>query len=168
VLERTCPECGFDVRSFPRGEIGARLRANAADWPRLLSDPRAGIRPSDDVWSALEYGCHVRDVLRLYDERLLMMLEDDDPAYPNWDQDETAVRERYSEQAPGQVARDLVAAAEGLAVRFDSVTDAGWDRTGTRSDGARFTVETFARYLLHDPVHHVHDVERGYDRMGKG
>jgi hypothetical protein len=31
-------------------------------------------RPSDDRWSALEYACHVRDVFRLYDERLEMML----------------------------------------------------------------------------------------------
>ena len=25
-------------------------------------------------------------------------------------------------------------------------------------DGAAFTVETFARYLTHDPVHHLYDV----------
>ena len=33
-----------------------------------------------------------------------------------------------------------------------------WPRTGPRSDGARFTVETFARYFVHDPVHHLYDV----------
>ena len=31
-----------------------------------------------------------------------------------------------------------------------------------RFDGARFTVESFGRYVLHDPVHHVWDVEQGY------
>ena len=40
-----------------------------------------------------------------------------------------------------------------------------WQRPGGRSDGARFTVGTLARYLLHDPVHHVWDVERGYARL---
>jgi hypothetical protein len=29
---------------------------------------------------------------------------------------------------------------------------------GTRSDGARFNVETLGRYLLHDVVHHLVDV----------
>jgi hypothetical protein len=29
-----------------------------------------------------------------------MMLEQDDPLFPNWDQDETAVRERYGDQDP--------------------------------------------------------------------
>jgi hypothetical protein len=94
------------------------------------------------------------------------MLENDDPTYPNWDQDETAVRERYSDQDPVVVASEIEAAAAGLAGRFDTVHGEGWDRTGSRSDGARFTIESFARYLLHDPVHHVHDVERGYERLG--
>jgi hypothetical protein len=40
------------------------------------------------------------------------------------------------------------------------------ERTGDRSDGSSFTVESFARYFLHDPVHHVADVRRGYDRLG--
>jgi hypothetical protein len=33
-----------------------------------------------------------------------------------------------------------------------------WQRTGRRSDGACFTVESFARYLVHDAVHHLYDV----------
>ena len=32
-----------------------------------------------------------------------------------------------------------------------------------RSDGARFTVDSFARYFIHDLIHHVHDVEPGQD-----
>jgi hypothetical protein len=38
------------------------------------------------------------------------------------------------------------------------VTEDQWQRPGRRSDGARFTVETFARYFIHDPVHHLYDV----------
>jgi hypothetical protein len=30
VLERACPECGFDARAFPREEAGRMVRANAA------------------------------------------------------------------------------------------------------------------------------------------
>jgi hypothetical protein len=33
-----------------------------------------------------------------------------------------------------------------------------WQRTGSRSDGAHFTIESFARYFVHDPIHHLHDV----------
>ena len=165
VLERICPECGFDVRSFPRETTGQLIRENAARWPELLRHSAVRQRPAEDVWSGLEYGCHVRDVYRLYDRRLVMMLEQDDPLYPNWDQDETAVAENYGDQQPEQVATELAEAANRLADRFDALSPEQWERTGTRSDGARFTVETFARYLMHDPVHHVTDVERGYGEL---
>ena len=44
------------------------------------------------------------------------------------------------------------------AGRFGAVRGAEWDRPGRRGDGAVFTVETFARYFVHDPVHHLYDV----------
>ena len=50
------------------------LRDNAATWRSVLTSPAVAQRPSSDVWSALEYACHVRDVCRLYDERLVLML----------------------------------------------------------------------------------------------
>jgi hypothetical protein len=143
------------------------IRDNAIQWERLLADPNVKRRPSDDVWSGLEYGCHVRDVFGLYDTRLQMMLEHDNPQYPNWDQDATAVEQRYSEQDPAQVASELQEAADALARRFDTVHGGQWNRTGTRSDGAPFNVESFARYLIHDPIHHVYDVEKGYARLGR-
>jgi hypothetical protein len=158
VLQRRCPECGFDARTFARENTGALIRTNAAAWPLILAAPDAASRPSADVWSPLEYACHVRDVFRIYDERLRRMLTEDDPRYENWDQDETAVTDRYSEQESAAVATELVTRATRLADRFDAVSGVDWDRPGTRSDGAHFTVESFARYLVHDPVHHLWDV----------
>jgi len=65
---------------------------------------------------------------------------------------------RYAEQDPAEVAAALRQAAFAIAGRFEGVTGAQWQRTGHRSDGASFTVETFARYFVHDPVHHLYDV----------
>jgi hypothetical protein len=158
VLERPCGECGFDTASFPRDAVPGMIRDNAARWELVLEATDVRTRPAPQVWSALEYACHVRDVFRLYDYRLGLMLNQDDPLYPNWDQDATAVQERYSEQDPARVTQELLEAAQTLAEHFETVTGDAWDRPGRRSDGARFTVETFARYLVHDPVHHLHDV----------
>jgi hypothetical protein len=94
----------------------------------------------------------------LYDERLRLMLEDDDPLFANWDQDETAVAERYGEQDPVVVAGELTAAGEQIAASFATVTGDQWSRPGRRSDGAVFTVRSFAQYFIHDPLHHLHDV----------
>jgi hypothetical protein len=161
VLQRPCPECGFEASSIAREEVADLIRDNAHAWQEVFTsreDLRERLRP--DIWSPLEYGCHVRDVFRLYDYRLGLMLNEDDPTYPNWDQDSTAVEEHYAEQDPQQVIIELFLAAQALAASFAKLEDEQWERTGNRSDGARFTVESFARYLVHDPVHHLHDVTK--------
>ena len=120
--------------------------------------PNVAERPYPDRWSPLEYACHVRDVLRLYDFRLHLMLDEAGPRFANWDQDETAVAERYGEQDPATVSAELSAAAETISASLEAVTLDQLDRTGTRSDGAQFTVDSFARYFIHDPIHHLWDV----------
>ena len=52
----------------------------------------------------------------------------------------------------------LVEASQVMAAAFDTVGDDQWQRTGLRSDGAHFTVDSFARYYLHDIEHHIWDV----------
>ena len=159
VLQRPCPECGFETSSFGLAELPSMIRANTAAWQDVLGGgPSVTGRVAPGKWSPLEYGCHVRDVLRLYDYRLSLMLTQDDPLFPNWDQDETAVAERYGEQDPATVAAELAEAGEAIAGSFAAVHGDQWSRKGRRSDGAQFTVETFARYLIHDPVHHLWDV----------
>jgi hypothetical protein len=168
VLERPCPECGFDGGAVDHGDIAALARSNGAEWPGLLADERAVTRPSDDRWSALEYGCHVRDVFRIYRFRLGLMLDHDGPSFPNWDQDASAITDRYGSQHPNTVAAEIVAAAEALADRFDNLGSDQWHRTGFRSDGAAFTIDSFGRYMIHDPIHHLVDVRNGYARLTGG
>ena len=163
VLERPCPECRFDASSVAADGVAALLRDNTRGWIDVLQgihDPLS-VRPRPDRWSAVEYAAHVRDVHRLYLERLDMMLTEDGPRYPNWDQDETAVAQRYHETEPATVGAELQAASDALADRFDSVRGDDWERTGYRSDGAEFTIASFAIYFVHDPIHHLDDVNRG-------
>ena len=162
VLERPCPDCGFDSARFPREEVGNEIVAMLPAWRALLADPRARTRPNDHTWSATEYACHVRDVYRLYLYRLDLMLTQTDPHFENWDQDQTAVDDHYDQQDPAEVALELAAAADMLSARFATVGAGEWQRTGVRSDGAAFTIDTFARYFLHDPLHHLWDIEQGY------
>lgn len=158
VLRRPCPECGFDTQSIPRSAIPDLLRANASAWSEILTGPRdPRPRPRPDVWSPLEYACHVRDVCRMYHARLTLMLLIDNPHYPDWNQDQTALADDYPSQDPATVATELQAAATNLATAFAALTPTQWPRPGSRSDGSHFTIESFARYFLHDPIHHLHD-----------
>ena len=159
VLGRRCDECGFDTRAVEPADVAGLLRQSAARWVEVLHGGAAvRVRPAPDRWSPLEYGCHVRDCIEIYDRRLRLMLGEVDPLFPNWDQDGTAVTARYGEQDPAEVATGLAAAAEVLAADFDGVRGEQWQRRGRRSVGASFTVATFARYFIHDPIHHLWDV----------
>jgi hypothetical protein len=158
VLERACPDCGFSAGMFDAANTGAAVRDLATRWTAVLGRADVSRRPNATTWSPLEYGCHVRDVFRIFDRRLQLMLEHLDPKFENWNQDKTAIDDDYASQSASVVAGELTSAATLLADGFDSIVGDQWGRRGFRSDGSVFTVRTIAQYLLHDPVHHLWDV----------
>ncbi len=114
-----------------------------------------------EFWSRLEHhlgSSYYRSWAELFVGRLEQMLAEDGAEFANWDQDASAVERRYDLQEPGQVAAELVAAAERVAGVYDGVPDDAWGRRGVRSNGDVFTIESFGRYHLHDVVHHQWDV----------
>jgi hypothetical protein len=160
VLERPCPECGYDASAVADEDLPELLHENTRDWFPVLDGPDAAVRPAADVWSPLEYACHVRDVHLLFDRRLHQLLDEDDPQFANWDQDQTAAEQGYDEQDPATVSVELVEAAAVVAATYAGVRGDQWQRPGRRSDGSVFTVASLGRYHLHDVVHHVGDVRR--------
>jgi DinB superfamily len=158
VLDRPCPECGFDARAVEHEDVAELTLDYAAALSDVVRGPRATLRPAPDVWSPTEYACHVRDVCALFVGRLNRMLAEDDPVFDNWDQDATAIADEYWRQRPGLVIGQLTAAADVIAEQFAAVRDEQWARPGRRSNGSAFTVDSFARYFLHDLAHHLWDV----------
>ncbi len=159
VLDEPCPECGFDPKAISGRDVAGLIPAVTAAFVRALDGPQATVRPSPAVWSVSEYAAHVRDVHRIFARRVTRMLTEDDPLFENWDQDRTALEDRYWEQSPAVVSAELSAAAADTAALFAGVSGPQWDRRGRRSNGSQFTVDSIGRYLAHDLVHHVHDIE---------
>lgn len=160
VIEAICSDCGFDGPGTRAAAVADLIRAGVSDWMAALDRADVAVRPAPSVWSALEYACHVRDVHRIFAQRLTLMLEQDDPPFASWDQDEAGVEGDYAHRSPAVVAGELLASADEVAAAYDAVPDDAWQRTGQRSNGAAFTVETLALYHLHDVVHHAWDVGR--------
>jgi hypothetical protein len=163
VLERPCPECGFDAGQLNTEELPSLVREFVAAWQRVLQRPGVNVRLSPDKWSPLEYACHVRDVFRLFNARLHSMIVTDGAHFENWDQDETAIADRYDLQVPNVVAMEIADAGEALATEFSHVEGPLWAHKGIRSNGSEFTIATFAIYFAHDPIHHLWDVQSEYD-----
>ncbi len=159
TLTRTCPECGFDAAAIERVAIPALIRDAVSRFPDVLARADATERPSAQTWSALEYACHVRDVCRVFTERVELIQGEDHPHFPNWDQDATALEQHYAAQDPQVVSVELAASGEAAAVAFTHVRNDEWERAGLRSNGSEFTVESLGRYFLHDLFHHVWDIK---------
>jgi hypothetical protein len=158
VLQRACPECGFDAGDVPGPRVAGWLREKAACWPYVCERANASVRPEPGVWSPLEYACHVRDVCRVFESRVNLMRSQVDPAFESWNQDAAAIAGAYRTQEPLAVGVELCGAADAAADSFEAVGPDDWQRTGRRTNGSRFTIETLGQYFLHDVVHHLHDV----------
>lgn len=157
MLSRTCPECGY-AGDTPTDQVASALRATVEAWGDVLAGADLGRRPAPQVWSPLEYACHVNDVYVVFARRLALMLAQENPEFANWDQDETALAGRYWERDPAEVATELRANGLAYAEAYAQVSGTQWDRGGRRSNGSVFTVHSQAIYGLHDIVHHLHDV----------
>ncbi len=165
VLDAPCPDCGFDAPHLDRDRLSQAIRDNATLWQVVLADDDAAVRPSPQIWSPLEYACHVRDVNVLFDQRVRRMVDEEDARFDNWDQDATAVEADYGSADPAAVAREVVESAGTVAATYDAVSGDQWQRRAVRSGGSEFTLDSFARYHLHDLVHHAHDVSHVTKRV---
>lgn len=163
VVEERCAECDLEASTVPRASLPDALGVAATAWVELLTttaDPDLHRRLGGGGWTALEYGAHVRDVFRVFDERLHRILTEHEPELGWWDHGAAASDERYDEQDPAEVAGVLVANARRFVDHLHDVAADDWERGGVRRGEERFTVDALARFALHEAVHHLHDAER--------
>ena len=168
MLERPCPECGFDASALPPERVPELVRANAAAWRQVLSRPRrradgpAQRRPVVGPGVRLPRARRpppLRRAAGAHAHRGRPRLRQLGPGRDRG-------RRPLQRAGPRDVAAAIDEAAGPIADRFASVEGDAWQRTGNRSDGATFTVDTFARYFVHDPVHHLDDVAKGFAALG--
>jgi hypothetical protein len=162
ALDERCSECRF-VYDLEREEIVRRLDADAASFVARvgqLDDAAGRRRPAPDVWSPLEYAGHVRDVLRVQRERVELILRERDPSLAPMRPDERVVEDRYNDQQPVLVARELLDAARAFAALLGSLDDGGWERTAVYNypTSQRRTVEWIGTHTVHELQHHRLDI----------
>jgi len=157
-----CPQCGFSY-AIDRSEITPWLRSDTREFVARLGafdEEAARRRPAPEVWSPLEYACHVRDVLVVQRERVLQAQVELEPKFAPMRREERAVEQRYNEQDPRLVASDVRVAGEALASTLDELEDAGWRRMGWYNypEPSLRSVEWIGVHTVHEVLHHRTDL----------
>jgi uncharacterized glyoxalase superfamily protein PhnB len=159
-----CIECGFVYDLDRAGDAGAAIIATTATISAIVqaSDAIIRRRPESGTWSILEYGCHVRDVLLVQRERVLLALRVDEPEVVPMGRDERVDADGYREQDPVAVARQIRDAAllfSGVLARLD---EASWRRTLIYNypQPTVRAIAWVAVHTLHEVVHHLGDIRR--------
>ena len=158
-----CNECGFVYDLDAAGDAGDAIAATSATISAILTaagDVRT--RPNAGTWSMLEYGCHVRDVLLVQRERVLLALRVEEPRLETMGRDERVEADAYRDQHPVDVARQVGDAAllfTGVLARLD---EPSWQRTVIYSHPhpAVRSLAWVAVHTLHEMVHHLGDIRR--------
>ncbi len=168
VAHELCVACGFDGAAYDDRALVAAVRALGPRWRTLLTaaGPELRLRPAPEVWSAIEYAAHSRDITALHAFGVQLAIDDDEPRLPEIDGDELIEQAAatYASEDPEVVATALASEADRLAALVATAEPAVWNRAIVIGD-RRNTIRAMVEHALHDSLHHLDDVERGLERL---
>jgi len=170
AVDGVCVECGFDYDGVADDEVAAKVREFGRRYRAPLSrglpgeslDDLIRAHPLPDVWSALEYACHVRDVLAVQRVRVELALVEDTPTFAPMGREERVVDDQYNAQDPAVVLEELAANADAAAAMFEAMNADQWARTGIYGypEPTERDMRWIARHTIHEGHHHLLDVGR--------
>ena len=166
-----CDACGFEGADFDDNSLLAALRDLGPRWTSVLveSGPELRVRPASDVWSAIEYAAHSRDITALHVFGVEQALTADEPTFPAIDGDDLiqSAAATYDDEDPDEVVAALEAGANRMAQLAEAAGSGAWSR-GLTVGESRMDVRRLLEHALHDSRHHLDDVERGLTALRAG
>jgi hypothetical protein len=165
IQQEGCPQCGDNPSSRPPGDLGRLAVERAEKWRDFLVRAdltflRANPEGEVFVFSPLQYGAHVRDMLKVYGERMVLGLEQANPTAPLFYPTQE-VFESYNRLGPDELANDIERWAERMAILVAGMEPSSWSRTVTNDRGVygvyTFTIAGLACNAVHEEHHHLLD-----------
>lgn len=160
-----CAQCSFVYDDLDVGLLAEAIRSFGERYrTQLRSDtveePMVRRRPAPGVWSALEYACHVRDVLLIQRDRALLALVEHRPSFARMYRDERVELARYADEEPVTVADHLSMAAQLAATVYAGLSADQLRRPCVYNypEPADRDVAWLGRHTVHEGEHHLLDV----------
>jgi hypothetical protein len=162
-----CEQCGFNYDTGDLQGTVTLLIRQAAECSMALTKAAAGpdpnvvrLRPRPEVWSAIEYACHVRDVLEVQRARIAQCLAEDRPVYAPMDRTGRVKQLKYEDQDPMEVAAALMRFAREFGAAARVLTPPQLGRLGLYNYPVRAprSLGWIIRHTAHEIQHHRLDL----------
>jgi hypothetical protein len=107
-----------------------------------------------DGWSIVEIVCHLRDYENIFLERAHMMLDQDNPKLPGYNQEELARERNYKIQNLREAFDGYVSSRQSFVHLLSGLSDEQWHRPGRHPNwGDINMLELGTNAALHDLNH---------------
>jgi len=169
-----CTECGFVFAQLDPGSLPAALRSGAGAVRGALEHAqalgRAQVRPGPAVWSPLEYACHVRDVLLVQRDRVILALVEDVPDFVPMYREQRVDLVAYGGEDAAEVSVELTVAGNLTAKVFAALSPHQLARRCIYNfpERAERDITWLGRQTVHETHHHLGDMQRALQAAATG
>ncbi len=162
-MER-CDSCDFIYADHVDDDLIESIRSFGPNFQAVLveaaTSPELRQRRDTKTWTALEYACHVRDVLLVQRERLFLALVEHNPTFVPMYREERVRLDSYNTQNPDDVAVQIAIAADLFANACANLDANSWERTCIYNfpKPSQRTLRWLGAHALHEGEHHLRDI----------
>ena len=131
-----------------------------ADLTKKLADDVLRKKPAPDKWSAMEVAVHLRDVERLWADRIVKAAFSDRPTLFMVKVDELAAKNRYNAQDLGPALKEFARLREDNLRLLRALPSSHWKRAAIHPTHGEITIERFVEIMVGHDQGHFGQIER--------
>ena len=121
---------------------------------KKLEDAALRRKPAPDKWSAMEVVCHLRDIEKLWADRLVKAAFSEKPAFYMLEVDDLAVKNSYNTQDLGAAVKEFARLREDNLRLLRALPAGHWQRSGVHPKRGEITIERIVEIMIgHDQSH---------------
>lgn len=155
-----CTQCGFRYDLSP-ADVADRAEAATQAVRQAVADTpmeRRSRRPEPRVWSVNGYTRHLADASGVILQRIELILAEDRPYLPYWDEAADAEENRIDESPADQSIPVLEERVARFAQRMRALPPGGWERVGIHERAGEILLSEIAHDMAHETEHHAQDI----------
>lgn len=126
----------------------------------VTPEQAATLRDGADGWTILEVLCHLRDFDGIFQGRVRLMLDQDNPLLTAYDHLALAVENDYNNQDFSQVLAELNQSRADFVALFNSLSAEQWERGGVHPEAGAITLTDSLMQVSHHDSDHIEQITR--------